>query len=103
MVTPARTSGVVRQGIEYHSIDYIPRSDRHGRVRDQGTLWFMANAELATLVVGLIGITVGGNLIWTLLAIVAGVLFGALFMALHSIQGPRLGLPQMIQSRPQFG
>ncbi len=28
---------------------------------------------------------------------------GALFMALHSAQGPRLGVPQMIQSRAQFG
>ena len=24
-------------------------------------------------------------------------------MAFHSAQGPQLGLPQMIQSRPQFG
>jgi nucleobase:cation symporter-1, NCS1 family len=37
------------------------------------------------------------------LAIVVGVLTGTLFMAFHSAQGPQLGLPQMIQSRPQFG
>ena len=29
--------------------------------------------------------------------------FGTFFMAFHSTQGPQLGLPQMIQSRPQFG
>ncbi|MFI0469133.1 purine-cytosine permease family protein [Saccharopolyspora sp. 5N102] len=29
--------------------------------------------------------------------------FGTFFVAAHSAQGPRLGLPQMIQSRPQFG
>ena len=28
---------------------------------------------------------------------------GTFFMAAHSAQGPQLGLPQMIQSRPQFG
>ncbi len=28
---------------------------------------------------------------------------GGLYMALHSVQGPRLGLPQMMQSRAQFG
>ena len=28
---------------------------------------------------------------------------GTLFMAYHSVQGPRLGIPQMIQSRAQFG
>ena len=32
-----------------------------------------------------------------------GTLLGTLFMAFHSAQGPQLGLPQMIQSRPQFG
>ncbi len=38
-----------------------------------------------------------------MLAIVIGTLVGTLFMAFHSAQGPQLGLPQMIQSRPQFG
>jgi hypothetical protein len=32
-----------------------------------------------------------------------GAVIGTLFMAFHSAQGPKLGLPQMIQSRPQFG
>ena len=32
-----------------------------------------------------------------------GVAMGTFFMAFHSAQGPQLGLPQMIQSRPQFG
>ena len=68
-----------------------------------GPLWFMSNAQIATLAVGLISITDGGNLIWSLIAVVAGVLLGTLFMAFHSAQGPQLGLPQMIQSRPQFG
>jgi len=30
-------------------------------------------------------------------------LLGTFFMAFHAAQGPQLGLPQMIQSRPQFG
>ena len=63
----------------------------------------MCNAQIATLAVGLISITAGGNLIWSLIAIVLGVLVGTFFMAFHSAQGPQLGLPQMIQSRPQFG
>lgn len=32
-----------------------------------------------------------------------GQLFGAFVMALHAVQGPKLGLPQMISSRVQFG
>ena len=38
-----------------------------------------------------------------ILAIALGNLVGGLFMALHSAQGPRLGVPQMIQSRAQYG
>jgi hypothetical protein len=46
---------------------------------------------------------IGLNLTWAIVTIVVGNLIGALFMAYHSVQGPRLGVPQMIQSRAQFG
>jgi NCS1 nucleoside transporter family len=85
------------------SIDYVPLSERHGKLWHLGPLWFMSNAQIATLAVGLISITTGGNLIWSLIAIAAGTVLGTFFMAFHSAQGPQLGLPQMIQSRPQFG
>ncbi|MBK6010362.1 cytosine permease [Streptomyces sp. MBT53] len=90
-------------GLEIRSIDYVPLDERHGKLWHLGPLWFMSNAQIATLAVGLISITEGGNLIWSLIAIVAGTLLGTFFMAFHSAQGPQLGLPQMIQSRPQFG
>ena len=90
-------------GVEVRSIDYVPLNERHGKVWSQGPLWFMSNAQIATLAVGTFSITGGGNLIWSILAIIGGVLFGTFFMAFHSAQGPQLGLPQMIQSRPQFG
>lgn len=90
-------------GVEVRSIDYVPLNERHGKVWSQGPLWFMSNAQIATLAVGTFSITGGGNLLWSLIAIVAGALFGTFFMAFHSAQGPQLGLPQMIQSRPQFG
>jgi purine-cytosine permease-like protein len=53
--------------------------------------------------VGVLGITLGGNLLWTTVAVALGCALGTFFMAFHSTQGPQLGLPQMIQSRPQFG
>ncbi|HEX5300919.1 MAG TPA: cytosine permease [Streptosporangiaceae bacterium] len=90
-------------GLEVRSIDYVPLSERHGKVWHLGPLWFMSNAQIATLAVGLIRISEGASLFWSVLAIVVGVLTGTLFMAFHSAQGPQLGLPQMIQSRPQFG
>jgi NCS1 family nucleobase:cation symporter-1 len=100
--TPARGPGSTTL-IETHSIDFIPLSERHGKAWHQGTLWFAGNAELTTLAVGLIGITLGLTLFWDLVAVVLGLAFGTLFMAFHSVQGARLGIPQMIQSRPQFG
>jgi NCS1 family nucleobase:cation symporter-1 len=90
-------------GVEVRSIDYVPLDERHGKVWSQGPLWFMSNAQIATLAVGTFSAIGGGNLIWSLLAIILGALLGTFFMAFHAAQGPQLGLPQMIQSRPQFG
>ncbi len=90
-------------GIEVRSIDYVPLDERHGKIWHLGPLWFMSNAQIATLAVGLISITEGASLFWSVISIVVGTLVGTLFMAFHSAQGPQLGLPQMIQSRPQFG
>ncbi len=92
-----------RGAVEIRSIDYVPLAERHGRLWHLGPLWFMSNAQIATLAVGVLGVGAGGNLIWSLIAILLGVVVGTFFMAAHCSQGPQLGLPQMIQSRPQFG
>ena len=97
--TPAPGTSVV----ESYSIDYIPVAERHGKAWHQATLWFAGNAVLATIAVGVIGIGMGLSLFWTLVAGTLGTVVGTFFQALHSVQGPRLGIPQMLQSRPQFG
>jgi nucleobase:cation symporter-1, NCS1 family len=89
--------------LERLSVDYVPLPERHGKVWHLWPVWFSGDAHLATLAVGVLGITLGGNLLWTSLAVVLGCALGTFFMAFHSTQGPQLGLPQMIQSRPQFG
>jgi NCS1 family nucleobase:cation symporter-1 len=89
--------------IEKRSIDYVPCAERHGKVWHLWPVWFAGDANLATLAVGVLGINLGGNLLWTSIAVILGCALGTFFMAFHSTQGPRLGLPQMIQSRPQFG
>src|ERR1700742_511394 len=89
--------------IEKRSIDYVPYAERHGKAWHLWPVWFAGDAKLATLAVGVLGITLGGNLLWTSVAVILGCALGTFFMAFHSTQGPRLGLPQMIQSRPQFG
>ena len=103
MTAAPSQAGPASGAIEAHSIDYIPQSERHGKVTDQFTLWFLGNANLATLAVGLIAMSLGLPLIWVLVAIILGEVFGTFFMAFHSVQGPRLGIPQLLQSRPQFG
>jgi NCS1 nucleoside transporter family len=92
-----------RGRIETRSIDYVPQAERHGKVWHQGPFWFAGNFVLVTMVSGFIGVSLGLSLGWTLTAIVLGVGFGTFFMAFHANQGPRMGLPQMIQSRAQFG
>ena len=92
-----------RSFIEARSIDYVPLADRHGKVWHHWPVWFTGDAHLATIATGAVGIALGGNLAWMTLAVLLGSALGTFFMAFHSTQGPQLGLPQMIQSRPQFG
>jgi purine-cytosine permease-like protein len=90
--------------VEKHTIGYVPPGDRHGKVRDLFTLWFGTNIAPLPVVTGAAGVSVFGlNLFWCVVAIIVGHLVGGVFMALHSAQGPQMGIPQMIQSRGQFG
>ncbi|WP_026567640.1 purine-cytosine permease family protein [Bacillus sp. UNC41MFS5] len=89
--------------IETRSIEYIPANERHGKPRGLFSVWFAANMHITTLVTGSLCVTFGLNLFWSVVAIILGNLIGAIFMASHSAQGPKLGIPQMIQSRAQFG
>ncbi|WP_210712905.1 cytosine permease [Pseudomonas sp. MWU349] len=89
--------------IETRSIDYVPRDERHGKVWHQGPFWFTGNFVLTTMVTGFTGAALGLALQYAILAIVIGVCLGTFCMAFHANQGPRMGLPQMIQSRAQFG
>jgi NCS1 family nucleobase:cation symporter-1 len=89
--------------IEQRSIDYVPIRERHGKLWHLWPVWFTGAAHLATIATGFVGVALGGNFIWMAVAVLLGCAFGTFFMAFHSTQGPQLGLPQMIQSRPQFG
>ncbi|MDF0731703.1 cytosine permease [Pseudomonas entomophila] len=100
-MTSAATSAPL---IEKHTIGYVPPQDRHGKVRDLFTLWFGGNIAPLPIVTGALGVQLFHlNLIWGIVAILVGHLVGGVLMALHSAQGPQMGIPQMIQSRAQFG
>ena len=90
--------------IEQHTIYQIPLDHRHGKAGHLFTLWFGANMQLLTIVTGALATTVfGQSFLSAMVAIVVGNLAGGIFMALHAAQGPQLGVPQMVQSRGQFG
>ena len=87
-----------RLQIESHVTGYVPIEERHGHPRILFPMWFAINVAVIAMVLGSIGIFTGLNLLWTAVAIAVGNAVGAVFMALHSVQGPRIGMPQMIQS-----
>ncbi|MGC7840951.1 purine-cytosine permease family protein [Pseudomonas wayambapalatensis] len=92
------------QFVENHTVDHVPPSERHGKARDLFTLWFSTNIAPLPIVTGAMVVQVFHlNLLWGLVAIVVGHLLGGIVIALASAQGPQLGIPQMVQSRGQFG
>jgi purine-cytosine permease-like protein len=102
MSLPEKETGVLGR-IEARSIDYIPLRERSGRLTDQASIWFAGSAHVLSLATGAIGISLGLNLIWTLIALALGTVLGTAPVSAHATQGPHLGLPQMVQTRPQFG
>lgn len=85
------------------TLSFVPESERHGTVFGQIRFWFLANFQFYTVSIGFIGPAMGLSFWWTALAGFAGMVIGTMFMVLHGSQGPHLGLPQMLQSRAQFG
>ncbi|NDK88604.1 NCS1 family transporter [Gordonia desulfuricans] len=90
--------------IEELTIQPVPADKRTGSARHLFAVWFGVQVMPLTLVTGVLGPTVFGlGAAASIVAIVVGNLIGAVFMALHSVQGAKLGVPQMIQARGQFG
>jgi NCS1 family nucleobase:cation symporter-1 len=89
--------------VERRSIDVVPDAERHGSPRSQFTLWFGANMQITAIVDGALAVVFGADALWAIVGLLIGNIAGGCVMALHSAQGPRLGLPQMISSRAQFG
>jgi nucleobase:cation symporter-1, NCS1 family len=88
---------------EVRSVDWVPDAERHGKLWYQPLFWFMGDFQAVTVGIGFVGPALGLNVLWTFVAGFAGTVVGTTFMAFHASQGPRMGLPQMIQSRAQFG
>ena len=104
MNTSTQPSTGSAPSVERRTIDHIPHDERHGRARDIFTVWFGSNIMLLTIITGALATTVFGLPFWAgAIAVVAGNLVGGVVMALHAAQGPQMGVPQMLQTRAQFG
>ncbi|HVB54361.1 MAG TPA: cytosine permease [Candidatus Acidoferrales bacterium] len=90
--------------IEPQGLEHITQAQRHGKPFQMFTLWMAANLVLATWVIGNLAVgTFGVSMVGAFVALAIGNLLGALLLGLLSTFGPRLGVPQMIQSRAPFG
>ncbi len=89
--------------VEHRTIEVIPDDERHGSPFSQFTLWFGANMQITAIVDGALSVVFGADALWGILGLLIGNVLGGAVMSLHSAQGPRLGMPQMISSRAQFG
>jgi nucleobase:cation symporter-1, NCS1 family len=102
--TPVTQGEQLRVGtIETHTIDFIPLAERRGKPWHLFTLWFGANSVIVSLVTAAVLVGAGMSFAWSVAAMVIGFVLGGFLAAFHSAQGPQLGIPQMIQSRAQFG
>ncbi len=101
--TTARPTASMRKWVETHHIEFIPASARHGKAWHQLGFWWGSNVNVFNVVLGGVVVSIGLTFWWALIAIATGTIIGALLIALHATQGPRLGVPQTIQSRGQFG
>lgn len=99
---PESTNPTLR--VEKYTIDHIPLDERHGKARDLFTIWFGSNIMLLTVATGVVATAIYGLPIWSaILALAVGNVVGGVVMALHAAQGPQMGVPQMLQTRAQFG
>jgi NCS1 family nucleobase:cation symporter-1 len=90
--------------LEGLTIQPVPESERTGKVSHLFSFWFTVQIIPLAVVTGFLGPAVFGlDAVSTIIAIIIGSCVGAVFMALHSAQGSKLGVPQMIQARAQFG
>ena len=99
----APTASGAGRGVEKRTIDMVPDGERHGTPKSQFTLWFGVNMQITAVVNGALAIVFGADVVWAIIGLFIGQVIGGAVMALHSTQGPALGLPQMISSRAQFG
>src|SRR5260221_3009679 len=90
--------------IEPGGVEYIPLRERHGKPLDLFFTWVSPNLEFATVFVGVLGVTVfGGSLVSVILAIIVGSALGSVTPGILNSIGPRYGVPPTVHGPGSFG
>ncbi len=90
--------------VEPTGIEFVTPQQRHGSPRHLFGLWFSANAEIATWMVGVFATALyGTSLTGAAFGLIAGNLIGFALLGVLATFGPRYGVPQMVASRLAFG
>ena len=89
--------------IEPHGIEHITQKERHGRPISQGTIWFAAQINFVTVLIGSLAIEFGLGFWTAAITCIAANILGALMNSAAVAMGPKLGMPQMAMSRGAFG
>lgn len=90
--------------VEPTGIEYVTPEQRHGSPRALFGLWFAANAEIATWMVGVFTVALyGTTLRGAAIGLVIGNVVGFALLGVLAMFGPRYGVPQMVASRLAFG
>ena len=88
---------------ESHGMAPIPEDQRYGSTRRNFTVWFAPNMELSSVFTGTLAFTLGLGFWPGFIAIVIGVILGALPVGLLATWGPKTGMGQLPLARLPFG
>jgi nucleobase:cation symporter-1, NCS1 family len=89
--------------LESHGMAPIPEDQRYGASWRNFTVWFAPNLELSGIFTGTLAFTIGLGFWPGVIAIVIGVILGALPVALLATWGPKTGMGQLPLARLPFG
>ena len=89
--------------VEPHGIEHIGDNERHGRPYLQGTIWFAAQINFVTVLIGSLAVVFGLGFWAAAITCVTANILGALMNSAAVAMGPKLGMPQMPMSRAAFG
>jgi NCS1 family nucleobase:cation symporter-1 len=81
----------------------IPEDQRYGSSWRNFTVWFAPNMELSGVFTGTLAFTLGLGFWSGFVAIVIGVVLGAVPVALLATLGPKTGMAQLPLARLPFG